>query len=78
MPAARILHGDKGYESNAIRRQVEENGTMRNIPPKANRRWKNCFSPALYRDPGGDTSRRNQNEQLGLNDSNQRGPLAGC
>jgi len=20
-----------------------------NIPPKANRRWKNCFSPALYR-----------------------------
>ncbi|WP_306891567.1 IS5 family transposase [Ancylobacter amanitiformis] len=49
MPAARILHGDKGYDSNAIRRQVEENGTMPNIPPKANRRWKNCFSPALYR-----------------------------
>ena len=24
MPAARILHGDKGYDSNAIRRQVEE------------------------------------------------------
>ncbi len=22
---------------------------MRNIPPKANRKWKNCFSPALYR-----------------------------
>lgn len=50
MPAARILHGDKGYDSNAIRRQVEENGTMPNIPPKANRRWKNCFSPVLYRD----------------------------
>jgi len=22
---------------------------MPNIPPKASRRWKNCFSPALYR-----------------------------
>ena len=21
----------------------------RNIPPKANRKWKNCFSPFLYR-----------------------------
>jgi transposase len=30
------------------RRQVEANGTM-NIPPKANRRWKNCFWPVLYR-----------------------------
>jgi len=50
MPAARILHGDKGYDSNAIRRLVEENGTMPNIPPKASRRWKNCFSPVLYRD----------------------------
>jgi transposase len=49
MPTARILHGDKGYDSNAIRRQVEERGTMPNIPPKANRRWKNCFSPVLYR-----------------------------
>ncbi len=23
---------------------------MPNIPPKANRRWKNCFSPVLHRD----------------------------
>jgi len=50
MPKCPILHGDKGYDSNAIRRKVEENGTMPNIPPKSNRRWKNCFSPALYRD----------------------------
>ena len=48
LPACRILHGDKGYDSNAIRQQVEENGIMPNIPPKANRRWKTCFSPALY------------------------------
>jgi transposase len=49
LPHARILHADKGYDSNAIRRQVEANGTMPNIPPKVNRRWKNAFSPVLYR-----------------------------
>ncbi len=50
MPPSPILHGDKGYDSNAIRRQVERRGAMPNIPPKVNRRWKNCFSPFLYRD----------------------------
>ena len=49
MPHASILHGDKGYDSNAIRRRIEGKGVMPNIPPKANRRWKNCFSPFLYR-----------------------------
>jgi hypothetical protein len=28
---------------------VEANGTLPNIPPRANRVWKNCFSPVLYR-----------------------------
>jgi hypothetical protein len=47
---ARLPHADKGYDdSDAIRRQVESAGTMPNIPPKTNRRWKNCFSPMLYR-----------------------------
>ena len=50
MPEVAILNGDKGYDTDAIRRQVENRGTMPNIPPKANRRWKNCFSPFLYRD----------------------------
>ena len=49
LPHCEILHGDKGYDANAIRRQVEERGAMPNIPPKANRKWKNCFSPVLYR-----------------------------
>jgi transposase len=49
MPRSAILLADKGYDSDAIRRQVEANGTMPNIPPKANRRWNNCFSPVLYR-----------------------------
>jgi len=49
LPACEILHGDKGYDSDAIRRQVEKDGAMPNIPPKVNRKWKNCFSPFLYR-----------------------------
>ncbi len=49
LPPCEILHGDKGYDSNAIRRRVEDGGVMPNIPPKANRKWKNCFSPFLYR-----------------------------
>ena len=49
LPACEILHADKGYDANAIRAQVEESGAMPNIPPKANRKWKNCFSPFLYR-----------------------------
>jgi transposase len=49
LPPCQILHADKGYDSNAIRSQVEERGAMPNIPPKANRKWKNCFSPFLYR-----------------------------
>ena len=44
-----VLHGDKGYDSDAIRRRVEGKGAMPNFPPKANRKWKNCFSPFLYR-----------------------------
>jgi hypothetical protein len=39
LPATRVLHGDNGM----IRRRVEANGTLPNIPPKANRVWKNCF-----------------------------------
>lgn len=50
LPACRILHADKGYDSDAIRRQIEATGAAPNIPPKANRRWKPCFSPVLYRD----------------------------
>jgi hypothetical protein len=49
LPPCEILHGDKGYDSDAIRRQVEDGGALPNIPPKANRKWKNCFSPVLYR-----------------------------
>jgi len=50
MPPTALLHGDKGYDSDAVRRKIENMGVAPNIPPKANRRWKNCFSPYLYRD----------------------------
>lgn len=49
MPACAILHGDEGYDSDAIRRQAERAGVLPNIPPKANRKCKNRFSPFLYR-----------------------------
>ncbi|WP_376967600.1 IS5-like element ISAzba5 family transposase (plasmid) [Azospirillum sp. A26] len=49
MPATDLLHGDKGYDSAAVRRKIEEAGAAPNIPPRANKRWKNCFSPYLYR-----------------------------
>ena len=45
-----MLNVDKGYDSDAIRRQVKERDAFANIPPKVNRKWKNCFSPYLYRD----------------------------
>lgn len=49
LPATTLLHGDKGYDSDAVRRKIETMGTAPNIPPKSNRRWKPCFSPVLYR-----------------------------
>ncbi|MFT8643672.1 MULTISPECIES: IS5 family transposase [Gluconacetobacter] len=45
---ARLIQGDKGYETHVVRRQIEDKGAAPNIPPKANRVWKNCFSPVLY------------------------------
>jgi transposase len=39
----------QGYDSDAIRRQVEGNGAMPNISRKANRHWKNCLLPVFYR-----------------------------
>jgi transposase len=35
--------------SDAVRQKIESKGAAPNIPPKTNRRWKNCFSPWLYR-----------------------------
>ena len=49
LPDCGIAHADNGYEADALRRQIEARGATPNIPPKANRKWKTCFSPTLYR-----------------------------
>jgi hypothetical protein len=43
LPASEILDGDKGYDSGAIRRQVESDGAMPNIPPEANQNGRTAF-----------------------------------
>ena len=48
LPACRIVLADKGYDSDTIRRQIEEAGAAPNITHEINRSWKPCFSPVLY------------------------------
>jgi len=43
-----IRHDDWGYDSNAIRQQVADQGAMGNIPPKTHLKWRNGFSSFLY------------------------------
>jgi len=40
---------DRAFDADRFRRAIEARGAVPNIPPKANRRWKSCFSPSLYR-----------------------------
>ena len=44
-----ILLGDKAYDTDGIRDLIERQGAVPNIPAKANRKWKPCFSRALYK-----------------------------
>ena len=49
LPPDLLVIADRGYDTDPVRRRIEEKGSVPNIPPKANRRWKPCFSPFLYR-----------------------------
>ena len=49
VPEGAIVMADKAYDPDAIRRFIESRSAVPNIPFKANRRWKGCFSPDLYR-----------------------------
>lgn len=49
VPEGIIVHADKGYDTDRVRRLIEGRGSAPNIPPRSHRRWKNCFSPYLYR-----------------------------
>ena len=49
LPKGAMLLADKGYDANALRQAVSEQGAWANIPPKANRKDPICFSKYLYR-----------------------------
>jgi transposase len=49
MPATSLLLADKGYDTDVASHKIENKGVAPNVPPKANRRGKNCFPPYLYR-----------------------------
>ena len=50
LPECDVVNADKGYDANNLRKQIRDRGALANIPPKANRKEKLCFSPFLYRD----------------------------
>jgi len=49
LPTDVLVHADKGYDTDRLRRLIETGGSVPNNPPRSHRRWKNCFSPYLYR-----------------------------
>ena len=49
LPPDILVIADRGYDTNPVRRRIEDKGSVPNIPPKVTRRWKPCFSPVLYR-----------------------------
>ena len=44
-----IVLADKAYDADWLRRAIEEAEAAPNIPSMRHRKWKACFSPALYR-----------------------------
>src|SRR5215831_19254943 len=44
-----LLIADRGYDTDAIRQAIIDQGAAPNIPPKSNRRFKPPFSRVLYR-----------------------------
>ncbi len=45
-----IVLGDKAYDSDELRKQIEAQGAAPNIPDKSNRKEKHCFSKTLYKE----------------------------
>ncbi len=44
-----IILGDKAYDADWIRRQIEDQGAAPNIPDRSNRTQRHCFSKTLYK-----------------------------
>jgi len=49
VPEGTLVIADRTFDANRFRRALKARAAVPNIPPKANRRQKSCFSPALYR-----------------------------
>ena len=49
LPRAKVLLGDKGYDSDWFRAALESQGTAACIPPKANRKVQYHYDKELYR-----------------------------
>ena len=45
-----VLLGDKAYDADWLRQQIEAKGAAPNIPDKSNRKEKHCFSKTLYKE----------------------------
>jgi len=50
LPDGSVLLGDKAYDADWIRERIEAQGAAPNIPDKANRKQRHCFSKALYKE----------------------------
>ncbi len=50
LPDGGVLLGDKAYDADWIWEQIEAQGAALNIPDKANRKQRHCFSKALYKE----------------------------
>jgi transposase len=49
LPPDALIMADRAYDTDTMREQIQARGAVPNIPSKRNRRWRHCFSPALYR-----------------------------
>jgi transposase len=45
-----IVLGDKAYDTDGVREQIQAQGAVPNIPDKASRKEKHCFSKTLYKE----------------------------
>ncbi len=45
-----VVLADKAYDADWIRDHIQAQGAAPNIPSKAKRKWRSCFSPVLYKE----------------------------
>ena len=45
-----VILADKAYDAQWLRQQIEEQGAAPNIPDRAGKKHKSCFSKVLYKD----------------------------